>query len=289
MAREGSEQPMSNAQISNHQRSLRAGQFYGEILHKYDSCGIILSEFKHDGAKRIPKHSHELAYFNLLLDGDYLEFYAGRTAILKPLTTIFHPPDITHYDQIGPSGIRIFSIEVKQQWLERLREVGVLPGSAAERPGSELSWLATRLYREYGYRHRCSSLAIEGLTLEMLAVVSQSRRLQEKVMPPWLQKATDLLNDGFQQNLRINHVASQIGVHPVYLSRVFRQFYHQSISDYVQNLRVQFACRQLVKEESNLATISANAGFADQSHFTRVFKQFTGVTPGVFRASMKRK
>jgi AraC family transcriptional regulator len=52
----------------------------------------------------------------------------------------------------------------------------------------------------------------------------------------------------------------------------------------LHRLRVQFACRQLARKGTNLAAVAAAAGFADQSHFTRVFKQFTGMTPGAFRA-----
>ena len=78
-------------------------------------------------------------------------------------------------------------------------------------------------------------------------------------------------------------------MHPVYLSKVFRQFHHQTIGDYLHKLRVQFACQMLANDEFQLATIADAAGFADQSHFTRVFKEFTGLTPGTFRAQFPNK
>ena len=273
--------PPNNSSCS---QTLKPGHFYGHVLHKHIGAGIILTELRHDQARRLPTHSHELAFFHLLLCGHYSETFGRRTAALKPLTTIFHPSGVTHHDEIGPSGMRLFSVELQEEWLERLRQCGVAPESSVAAPGSELSRLAMRLYREYLHLDRCSELVIEGLVLEMLALVARPEKVRERRPPEWLAKAEDLLRSGFQENLTIAEVAAQVSVNPAHLSRVFRQFHNQAISDYLHDLRVQFACRQLADPDVALSAIATASGFADQSHFTRVFKQCTGMTPGAFRA-----
>ena len=50
-----------------------------------------------------------------------------------------------------------------------------------------------------------------------------------------------------------------------------------------QTAQVAAAEEQRRRAESDLATVALSAGFADQSHFTRVFKNITGMTPGAFR------
>lgn len=265
-------------------QTLKPGHFFGQVLHKHARGGIILAELKHDRARKLPTHSHELAFFHLLLDGGYSETFGRRTAALNPLTIIFHPSGITHHDEIGQAGLRIFSVELQDAWLDRLRQCGVAPQSSIGLPGSELSRLALRLYREYLNRDCYSTLAIEGLVLEMLALVARPERLPERRPPAWLSKVEDLLKNGFHQNLTIGELAAQIAVHPAHLSRVFRQFHHQAIGDYLHQLRIQFACQQLADPAVALSAIAAASGFADQSHFTRVFKQCTGMTPGAFRA-----
>src|SRR5262245_5271903 len=246
------------------------------------AAGIILAEFKHDRARTLPTHSHELASFHLLLYGYCKETFDRTTAALKPFTTIFHPSGVMHQDEIGP-GARIFSVQLQDGWLDRLRNCGVSPKSSIALPGSELSRLAMRLYREYLNFDRCSALVIEGLVLEMLALVARPERSHERRPPEWLSKVEDLLKNGFQENLTIGEVAAQVSVNPAYLSRVFRHFHNQAISDYLHELRVQFACRQLADPDVALSAIATASGFADQSHFTRVFKQCTGMTPGAFR------
>ena len=280
---------MSEEQTRNAQPPLSPGQFFGEVLNKRKRSGLILSEFEHKRARKLPRHSHELAFFNLLLDGDYKESFGKGTAVLQPLTTIFHPSGVTHHDEIGPHGIRIFSVEIEDHWIDRIREYGVVPESSVSPPGSELGWLATRLYREYRAHQCCSPIAIEGLVLEMLALVARSKIRVERQAPVWLGRAVDLLKAGFHQRITINQVAVEVGVHPVHLSKVFRQFHQQTIGDYLHQLRVELACRMLADDEFQLAAIANAAGFADQSHFTRVFKGLTGMTPGTFRAQFAKK
>ena len=120
--------------------------------------------------------------------------------------------------------------------------------------------------------------------VEMLVLVARPERVPERRPPEWLSRVEDLLKNGFQENLTIGEVAAQVSVNPAYLSRVFRQFHHQAIGDYLHDLRVQFACQQLADPDVALSALASASGFADQSHFTRVFKQCTGMTPGAFRA-----
>jgi len=117
----------------------------------------------------------------------------------------------------------------------------------------------------------------------MLALVGRMKDVKESSGPAWLKRAVDLLNEEFRSNLKIGDIANEVGVHPFHLSRVFRNVHRQTIGEYVQKLRVTYACKQLALPDTDLATVALASGFADQSHFTRVFKSVTGVTPGIFR------
>lgn len=262
---------------------LKAGHFYGNTLNNFRRPDLILSELQHAGGKRLPLHTHESGFFCLLLDGNYTEYYAKRTIAYKPLTIMWHPPAVTHSDEIGPSGGRFFMVEVQDYWLDRLREYSAVPDTQFDLQGGELVWLALRLYREYKESQNCSPLMIEGIILEMLAIVSRTRSKTEKHAPAWLARVVEMLHEEFRHNLTVNSLGSELGIHPVHLSRVFRQFYGDTIGDYTHKLRVQFACQLLTNSGTNLAEIALASGFSDQSHFTRVFKRVTGMTPKAFR------
>lgn len=267
---------------------LRPGQFYGSVINKGNCSGLILSELKHRTAKKLPEHSHQLANFCLLIEGDYTEYYCRQVFEYRPMTIMFHPPELSHRDEIGNQGGHFFNVELDGQWMKRLGEYSVVPDRPIGGDGSDLAWLAIRLYREFKTQDAYSPLGIEGLVMTMLAELTRTHVKDEKRVPSWLAQAVDLLHAEFHKNLTINRVAAEVGVHPFHLSRVFKHFHQKTISEYVKSLRVKFACRELFNPESELASIALAAGFADQSHFTRVFKQTTGMTPGAFRAAIMK-
>ncbi len=266
---------------------LKAGQFYGDVSHRQRRQGLVLSTLRHETARKIPAHSHELAFFCLLLEGDYREQCGRRIIEYEPFTLVFHPPGLHHHDEIGPRGGRFFSVEAEPHWLEALHDYGRPLDSSPDVHGGEVLWLAMRLYREHRLGPAGSPLTIESLGAEMLAAVLRARVPEERHAPAWLGRVVDYLHAEFDHKITLDDLSKQAGVHPVHLSRVFRKFYRQPLGERVHQLRVLAACRRLQDPEANLADVSAATGFADQSHFTRVFKAITGITPGAFRAAIR--
>ena len=118
----------------------------------------------------------------------------------------------------------------------------------------------------------------------MLERVSVSHLREEKSRPTWLNRALELLHESFRESLTLEEIARQVGVHPIHLSRVFRRHFGCTMSEFMNRLRVQFVCRELSRDCTELAIVASDAGFADQSHLGRIFKSCTGQTPGEFRS-----
>lgn len=265
--------------------NLKGGEFYGTISEKRAVSSSIISEIVHKHGRSLPKHSHELAFFSLLLDGSYSESYGRKSFSYRPMTVWWHPSDICHKDEIGKTGGRFFSVEIQAKGLETLREYTKIPEDFYEQSTS-LVWLACRLYHEFKNWQTCSELVAEGLTLEMLAHSARNKVGLEKQPPNWLNLVVEKLNDEFIETPSTEELALEADVHPVHLAAVFRKFQNQTIGEYVQNLRIQYASELLLNKELPLCEIALSAGFSDQSHFTRIFKRFTGTTPGSFRKTI---
>jgi AraC-like DNA-binding protein len=62
-----------------------------------------------------------------------------------------------------------------------------------------------------------------------------------------------------------------------------------SISVFVRTRRIEWAMDRLRSSEGPVVDIAVAAGFFDQSHFTRCFKQMVGTTPARFRQSHSRR
>jgi AraC family transcriptional regulator len=257
--------------------------FYGKT-HKQRRVGDIgLTESVYSPCFTIPRHSHESAYFGLVLQGTYRETYEGRTRECEPSTLLFHPAGELHDERHDDVLVRIFSIELPGAWRDRLPEQAALGTPACFRSGA-LVRLALRLHEESHKDDPVAPLVIEGLMLELVAqVCRQEAHPAELRAPRWLKQVRDLLNEQYAENLSLESIASSVNVHPTHFCRAFRQHYHCTPGDFVRRLRVERAQQYLAESDTPLAEIAFRVGYSDQSHFTTAFKRLTGLTPSQFR------
>jgi AraC family transcriptional regulator len=264
-------------------------QYFGGDLRAYRSeAGLRLSEIDYGSARRWAPHTHWRAFFALLLRGSYVESL-GRTSLdYDALDLGFHPESTEHTDRIAADDTRFFLIELDESWMRRLRELGGQAALAPRMCGGRTHALALRLYREFrsGRAHSEESDS-ESLVLELFAGLLP--RGAARTPPSWLATVLDILRSEYPTRLSLVELARQVRLHPVYLSRAFRDHVGRSVSQCVTEARIRYAARRLADPSTTLAEVALDAGFADQSHFTRVFKRETGMTPGAYRPRRKAR
>lgn len=266
---------------------LSPGNFFGESLKSRQVAAFKLSERIYPPGFETPRHSHRCALFCLVIDGTYTETYGARTRACSPSTLLFHPPNELHAEHFHTAGGRSFIIEIEPEWLDRVRAQGPIADGPADFHGGVTGLLGRRLYHEFLAIDDASPLVVEGLMLEMLGEASRySTQLSGARPPRWLERARELLRAEFARHLTLDEVAATAGVHPVHLAQVFHRHCGCTVGEYIRQLRVAYACHELVTSDTPLIEIALAAGFADQSHFTRTFKRYIGVPPSQYRASL---
>ena len=151
--------------------------------------------------------------------------------------------------------------------------------------GRELTWLGWRLAAELRASDTAAPLAAEGFALELLAATTRETGVKRppRRPPGWLRAAEELLRSRLADRVGLGELADTVGVDPTYLARAFRAYYGLSVGEYGRRLRLAWAAAELARGDRPLAEVAAGAGFADQSHFTRVFRCHIGVTPARYR------
>jgi AraC family transcriptional regulator len=263
--------------------------FYGRLLSESHFGAFKLTETGYTSGQQLPKHSHALSYLCLTVRGRYCETSERTIQQCAPLTLAFHPAGAEHVVDFDSGEARLFNVEVQEQWMKRLRECRIGKDEPVYYRGGPPSWLAFRLYKEYKSMDTLSELMMEGLLLEIMVEASRcSRKELKRKAPGWLFTARDLLHDSFSQNLSLKQIAESVNVHPVHLAVRFRRYFGSTIGDYVRKLRIDFACSRLVETDQSLIEIALAAGFCDQSHFSRTFKQVIGVSPSEYRLAFRK-
>jgi AraC-like DNA-binding protein len=85
-------------------------------------------------------------------------------------------------------------------------------------------------------------------------------------------------------SLNLKKMAKVVDLHPDYISREFSKYFDSmSFGEYIRTLRVDKAKELLRTGQYTQSQVAYLTGFSDQSHFIRIFKKHTGMTPTVFK------
>jgi AraC family transcriptional regulator len=257
---------------------VKSEYFGGTLLRTYTRPGITVSEVEYREMRHCRSHRHEQAFFSLLLEGSYREYFGGSELRYYPFSLGFHPAATEHVDEIVAVGTRFLLIQLSIEYSERMleEEPALRNARSPQLCNARGSWLATTLLY-----HPCD---IESAVPEMLSTLFPDwPATAERGRPGWLPRALDLLRSEYTGRLTVIDLAQRLDLHPVYLARQFRRWSGHSVGEFVNRLRVCRALEQLQRSEMPLAEIALHAGFADQSQFTKTFRRYHGTTPGSVR------
>ena len=104
--------------------------------------------------------------------------------------------------------------------------------------------------------------------------------------PERLRRVRDYVEAHLDDDLSLTVLADIACLSPYHFSRSFKQAAGVGPQRYVIQRRLERAKRLLRQTHQPLAWIAKEAGFADQSHLTQIFRREMGVTPGRFRAAV---
>jgi AraC family transcriptional regulator len=143
-----------------------------------------------------------------------------------------------------------------------------------------------RLGREALLKSLVTELAIHVLRRFMPEPSSDLRTTDFAGLRLQIRKALEYLQDTFTEDFDLDRVAEAANLSKFYLDRVFKRATGLRPHTYVALLRVDKAKLLLAQTSRSIADIALELGFADQSHFSNVFKQFSGLSPRAYRVAV---
>lgn len=101
-----------------------------------------------------------------------------------------------------------------------------------------------------------------------------------------LRKAIAYIQEHLDQNLTLAELAAVVQMSSHYFASLFKQSTGLTPHQHVTQCRIERAKHLLRQQELTIVEISQQVGFQNQSHFTRVFRQYTKMTPKAYRDSL---
>ena len=106
---------------------------------------------------------------------------------------------------------------------------------------------------------------------------------EEKSFFSELAPAIRFIDENYTTTISMQKVAAMAGLATSQFNHRFRIVLRMSPTEYVLSRRIQDARERLTRTSESIANIGAAVGFFDQSHFTKRFRRFTGMTPLAYR------
>lgn len=135
------------------------------------------------------------------------------------------------------------------------------------------------------------------LLFELLHQIAESEAVSEVSVPylpsqQWqkqnerMSRVMAFLLGQFTVPILLDQVAEVASMNPAAFCRYFRSHTGQTLTQFVTDLRIRYACELLIKTDDPITAIGEQAGFENASHFVQTFRKQQGQTPAVYRRKM---
>jgi AraC family transcriptional regulator len=259
---------------------LGRGKSTGEIVNSLSDDGVIIST-THYSAEECNQglHYHENPHICFLFQGEDIESRNNFSYRRKTGDIYFYYAGETHAS-VSRTGIsKNTNIEFSESFLEKYA-VSESRIDRAVKDNIDARFLILKMQQEMLIGDRCSRPAIQTLLLNLIHGGDHS---YHQSPPKWVRLLTDLLNEKWNQPVTLQELSTATDVHPVTISKYFRKYFSCTLGEYLRKLKIDKSIPLIKNTRMSLTEIALHCGFADQSHFTRNFRQMTGFSPKEFR------
>lgn len=260
--------------------------WHKDFLEGLESCRVT------DSKHAFPKHVHDDMYSIGLMHGGgcYCVSNADSDTIVLPDETVFINPSQVHSGiPLGKGRATYTMLYFKNELMAKLAgdilerqpfqpEFSDMVVSSPAVHGSFLSLYNALLHSE-------ESMELEAALTESFSQVIRGCGTSGKSGDRKLvRRAKEFLSGDLSCKVTLEDMAGELGVSRYYLLRTFRKEVGVPPHVYRTGKRIELA-KRLLRQGMPFAEAALETGFADQSHFSNKFRQFTGSTPAQYADS----
>lgn len=243
-------------------------------------------------AHRYPRHTHDYFVVGLVESGAQAYFYRGARHV-TPAGQIFlvNPGEPHTGEAAASSGYVYRTLCLRECFLSRvIHDIGGKAKATFLR-GAVLddAILAARLMRF----HNCiagGSGQAEQESLLLGAIATLFARYSESPIVaskrpgterPAVKMAREYIEAHSEEDVSLGRLAKLVNLSPHYFARAFEGETGTPPHTYLEGVRIKRALKML-DAGSTIISTALSVGYSDQSHLTRRFRRFMGITPGEY-------
>jgi AraC family L-rhamnose operon transcriptional activator RhaR len=148
--------------------------------------------------------------------------------------------------------------------------------------------LIEKMYFEYTEYRPGSISLIRAYLIELIIAImryfdqnSRSRDTYKRVQV--IDSAINYLKENYSKSLSLNDLAAHSFLSKNYFCKLFKETTGTTVTEYIQKLRVEEACKRLKSASVKMADIALDVGFGDYKTFYTSFTRIVGMSPSEYR------
>lgn len=103
-----------------------------------------------------------------------------------------------------------------------------------------------------------------------------------------ISKVKDYIKNNLKSNISRDDIANYVFLNPDYLTRIFKKSTGQSLTEYINDQRIERSTFLLIHSETPISDIALDVGYDNFSYYSKVFKKMTGMTPSEYRKEYRK-
>jgi AraC family transcriptional regulator len=231
-------------------------------------------ESDHRGCSAMEHHRHVTPFVTIVLSGAYVEVRDAVPEVCRSGAIVVHQAAEEHADRFA-TDTRCLNVELPRDGRAPSLLGAVVLDTEAIRAVKSL------IEAFYGRTD-----GLEEAVKNLQATVIEQLFEPPRERPDWLRRVIDEFP--WADSVPLRDAAAMAGVHETHFSREFRRHVGMTANEYRARARLKVASQLLLTTTSKLSRIALNAGFSDQSHFTRLFSERLGLPPAAYRRIFAR-
>lgn len=96
----------------------------------------------------------------------------------------------------------------------------------------------------------------------------------------------EALFKNFKEQREVEFYADSLAISKNYLNRILKSLTNRSVKQHISEMVISHSLVLLQSSSTNISQVAFDLNFSDPSHFGRVFKQVTGISPSDYKSSM---
>ena len=147
---------------------------------------------------------------------------------------------------------------------------------------------------EYDEKENRNELFIKSALIQLLCLITKEsfthiNSESDRISTPHktASKIIGYINNYYFEDITLDFLSEKFYISPFYLSRTFKKVCGISFVDYLNNVRIKEAKKLLINTKMSITEISSAVGYKNNTHFGRVFKNITALSPLTYRKRHK--